>query len=92
MNADTILEFLPREYRWASEIECELWSHETYFSLMVQIRRGSDTDTDLAIKMIDTLCNSVAREGLDYCICGCKYWEADFCIDCNAHISEVKED
>lgn len=26
--------------------------------------------------------NVVAEEGLTTCICGCKYWEADACIDC----------
>lgn len=35
--------------------------------------------------------NKVAREGCDRCFCGCKYWEKDRCVDCNTHISEVKD-
>lgn len=30
--------------------------------------------------------NVVAREGLDVCWCGCKYWELDRCIDCGTKI------
>ncbi len=26
--------------------------------------------------------NVVAEEGLTTCVCGCKYWENDKCIDC----------
>lgn len=35
--------------------------------------------------------NTVAREGNDRCACGCKYWEFDRCIDCQSHVSEIKE-
>lgn len=33
--------------------------------------------------------NTIAREGADFCYCGCKYWENDRCIDCGSHIDEV---
>jgi hypothetical protein len=26
--------------------------------------------------------NRIAKEGVDRCACGCKYWENDHCIDC----------
>jgi hypothetical protein len=26
--------------------------------------------------------NTIRREGVDRCLCGCKYWEHDRCIDC----------
>ncbi len=32
--------------------------------------------------------NRVAREGLDRCVCGCKYWESDRCIDCDAYVNQ----
>lgn len=28
--------------------------------------------------------NVLAREGVDHCDCGCKYWEKDRCVDCGA--------
>lgn len=28
--------------------------------------------------------NKFAREGVDRCECGCKYWENDRCHDCGA--------
>jgi DNA-directed RNA polymerase subunit RPC12/RpoP len=28
--------------------------------------------------------NLTAREGCSRCLCGCKYWENDRCIDCGA--------
>lgn len=34
--------------------------------------------------------NAVAKEGADRCFCGCKYWEADRCIDCGTTIAYVK--
>lgn len=39
--------------------------------------------------MADRLGNEIAREGYDFCFCGCKYWENDRCIDCGTHISLV---
>lgn len=39
--------------------------------------------------MADSLGNEVAREGLDRCFCGCKYWEHDVCIDCGTHVTKV---
>jgi hypothetical protein len=33
--------------------------------------------------------NQIAAEGCDRCFCGCKYWEADRCIDCGTHILSV---
>lgn len=37
--------------------------------------------------------NRVAREGYDRCACGCKYWENDRCVDCNASVADIpKED
>lgn len=36
--------------------------------------------------------NSIAREGCDRCYCGCKYWEADRCIDCGTTIGECLRD
>lgn len=41
----------------------------------------------------DNLGNIQAREGLDRCSCGCKYWEHDRCIDCGDHVRNAnKED
>lgn len=34
--------------------------------------------------------NHIAREGLDFCACGCKYWEFDKCIDCGDSILMVR--
>jgi len=34
--------------------------------------------------------NINAREGMDRCQCGCKYWEDDRCIDCGTLIEIVK--
>lgn len=34
----------------------------------------------------DRFGNQVAREGVDRCTCGCKYWENDRCIDCSATV------
>lgn len=33
--------------------------------------------------------NVIAREGCDRCVCGCKYWENDRCIDCGTLITEA---
>ena len=33
--------------------------------------------------------NVIAREGVDRCSCGCKYWESDMCIDCDTHIESL---
>ena len=30
--------------------------------------------------------NTHAKDGLDRCQCGCKYWEHDRCIDCGTYI------
>ena len=30
--------------------------------------------------------NEHAKAGADLCVCGCKYWENDRCIDCNLSI------
>lgn len=38
----------------------------------------------LAQRGADALGNVNAREGLDVCGCGCKYWENDQCFDCGA--------
>lgn len=35
---------------------------------------------------IDRHGNRVAREGVDRCPCGCKYWEHDRCVDCGAEV------
>lgn len=34
----------------------------------------------------DRLGNVLAREGCDRCVCGCKYWEKDRCVDCGTHV------
>lgn len=39
--------------------------------------------------MTDRHGNAVAREGLDLCWCGCKYWENDRCVDCDTPIQRV---
>ena len=31
--------------------------------------------------------NAIAQEGCDRCVCGCKYWEHDRCIDCGTHVN-----
>lgn len=36
--------------------------------------------------------NTTAREGVDRCFCGCKYWEDDKCIDCGTHIDKIVND
>ena len=36
--------------------------------------------------------NTIAREGIDRCDCGCKYWEHDKCIDCGTHVSKSKQE
>lgn len=33
--------------------------------------------------------NSVARNGVDRCICGSKYWRSDRCYDCATPVSRV---
>lgn len=40
--------------------------------------------------MGDSLGNEIAKEGVDICFCGCKYWERDKCIDCGTSITVVK--
>lgn len=35
--------------------------------------------------------NTVAREGCDFCYCGCKYWENDRCIDCGTLVTDIPE-
>ncbi len=35
--------------------------------------------------------NTYAREGVDRCPCGCKYWENDQCIDCGTSIGEATD-
>lgn len=35
-------------------------------------------------KITPDLGNTIAREGYDRCLCGCKYWENDTCVDCGA--------
>ena len=34
--------------------------------------------------------NTIARDGVDRCDCGCKYWENDRCIDCGASIEAAR--
>lgn len=36
----------------------------------------------LKIQRQDKHGNVVAQEGITLCVCGCKYWENDKCIDC----------
>jgi hypothetical protein len=36
--------------------------------------------------------NLVRQEGADRCICGCKYWENDRCIDCGGTEPQPEED
>ena len=36
--------------------------------------------------------NTLARDGVDLCWCGCKYWEHDKCIDCGTHVSKSKQE
>lgn len=35
--------------------------------------------------------NTVAVEGCTRCVCGCKYWENDRCVDCG-RLAAVSED
>lgn len=57
---------------------------------------GCDWDTfpgfgiDLPGKL-DHHGNYVARDGIDRCACGCKYWEQDRCIDCGAPVSQSQQ-
>jgi hypothetical protein len=41
------------------------------------------------LSKIDRHGNTIAREGVDVCSCGCKYWHDDRCIDCDAHVSQA---
>lgn len=34
--------------------------------------------------------NVVAKEGVDFCWCGCKYWEFDHCVDCGSEPGAAK--
>lgn len=36
--------------------------------------------------------NVDARDGLDRCACGSKYWAHDCCIDCGTHVSKVSSE
>ena len=36
--------------------------------------------------------NRVAEEGVTRCLCGCKYWENDVCIDCGMDADVVLDD
>lgn len=36
--------------------------------------------------------NLIAREGVDRCFCGCKYWENDHCIDCGESIERAYDE
>lgn len=89
MNAHDIISALPDTHRWATALETERWSHPTYFSKMVQVG-VLNGDTDLAIIKekpgMDKHGNLHAKEGIDRCNCGCKYWALDRCIDCNSHV------
>jgi len=38
---------------------------------------------------MDKYFNLTAREGVDRCFCGCKYWEYDYCVNCATHIETV---
>ena len=42
-------------------------------------------------KILDSHGNRYAREGIDRCFCGCKYWQNDQCIDCGTSIGEVTD-
>lgn len=42
-------------------------------------------------KILDRHGNRYAREGIDRCFCGCKYWQNDCCIDCGTSIGEVTD-
>lgn len=51
LNADVIVDSLPKGYRWATETEALNWGH--FSDSMVQVRKGGTDDepwTDLAIK------------------------------------------
>ena len=34
--------------------------------------------------------NQIALEGCDRCVCGCKYWEKDRCVDCGLFVLEAR--
>ena len=36
--------------------------------------------------------NINAAEGCDRCVCGCKYWENDKCIDCGRMVEVAKNE
>lgn len=33
--------------------------------------------------------NAIAVEGCTRCECGCKYWENDHCVDCDAAAASI---
>lgn len=37
----------------------------------------------------DRLGNVIAQEGCDRCVCGCKYWENDICVDCGTEARKL---
>lgn len=44
----------------------------------------------VAVKQVDQHGNRLAREGVDRCWCGSKYWEKDRCVDCKTHVSQLR--
>ena len=89
---DEIVDALPKTHRWATvfEVEQALVGNTEYTNRMVQVRPGEEYQTNLAIYMVkgeDDHGNLVARENIDRCHCGCKYWENDHCCDCDSHVS-----
>lgn len=42
--------------------------------------------------MTDRHGNTIAIEGCTRCLCGCKYWENDRCIDCGGHVTVCAEE
>lgn len=87
---DEIVANLPHNSRWATnyEVEQAIASNESYTRRMVQVRRGDSLFLAITIGPgEDDNGNVTARDGIDKCSCGVKYWENDHCVDCGSHVT-----
>ena len=59
-------------------------SHQGYKVVRIEWRHNK-------IQQADEHGNVIAREGIDRCECGSKYWENDKCHSCGADISKAEK-
>lgn len=53
---------------------------------------STDPGRIIDLSKVDRRGNKIAREGVDRCACGSKYWMDDRCIDCDAPVTEAARD